>query len=420
MKSSKIYNYLVFIIAATSSISVSIFGLVNISELLMIGLLPWLIFTKKRSLKSFSKNEKEVKLMIFVWVIGIIISDVLNGTPLSKFLKGIGNPIVILLSFLCMNLLIQRTSNFFKNLLAGLIVSASLNYLVDKVAYEQFRFGIFMIIVSILFYIIYLYWIEGKTSVVYYLLLFMALLGFMKGGRSSGVIFLLTLMILYFANKYSLTAKYISLKKMIPYFAIFVVAIFAIQELYVLAVKNKMFSDDFQTKFEEQMATGLPVILSGRTEFFSSSQAIKDAPFFGHGSWAEDSKYVRIILEKTTDLTDKEKFDYNIDNYGLGRIPAHSFIFGEWVEHGIISVSFFLFFGNRLLKLLLYILANIKKAEMPFLVYVLITYSWHFFFSPLGGDKRLLFVVILCIESFSLYQRDIMLAKRNERNITVL
>ena len=417
MINPKIAKYLVFFISAGSLVNVNIFGLISVSEVICILILPSLIFQRRNVLKSFSQNEKITGFMILIWMIAISLSDIINQTPFLKFLKGIGHPLAILASFYTLNTLLQSTKYFFKYFIYGSVVSAVLFYFTDKIAQDQFRFGLFYIIVAFIFVIIYKLWGQGKKKVVYYILVLVSALAFWKGGRSSGLVLIFAILILYYAsvNK-SVSNINLSPRKLITLFIGVFLVIVVIQEVYVYAVRNKMFSGDFQTKYEEQLSTGLPLILSGRTELIGSSQAITDSPFFGHGSWASNSKYLSLILNKTG-VSNKEIFEYKINTFGQTKIPSHSFLFGEWVEHGVLGVFFMLFFCSRLISLLLFCIRNIKFSYSPYLVFIFSTFLWHLFFSPLGSDKRLIFSMILAIYSYSTYLENKKHIYANEKYI---
>lgn len=403
MNEDKKYNYLVFLISATSTFTVSFLGLVAVSELILLAILPWLIINDKKKSYSFNINFRSTVLMLLVWFLSVVISDLYNATPLSKFYKGIGQPLMIFVSFWSLCLLLKNSRSFFKYFLIGNIVSAIVNIFTNQVAAENFRFGLFKVLTAIVFFVMYSIWTSHRKKNVYYLFLILAIIGFVSGGRSNGLIILIAVFILYYAETNRIKTT-VSKSKIFKILLLTVVVGWITQELYVFSVKSKLFPRDYQEKFESQLATGLPVILSGRTEFFGSSQAIIDSPIFGHGSWASNPKYLIIVLNKTF-VTDEARREYLVETRGSSKIPSHSFIFGEWVEHGILGMIFFLFFGQRLFRLLLYILENSKKPEIPFLTYVLITYAWHLFFSPIGAEKRLFIVLILCLNASFVYSR---------------
>jgi hypothetical protein len=416
MINPKIAKYLVFFISAGSLVNVNIFGLISVSEVICILILPYLIFQRRNVLKSFSQNEKITGFMILIWTIAISLSDIINQTPFLKFLKGIGHPLAILASFYTLNTLLQSTKYFFKYFIYGSVVSAVLFYFTDKIAQEQFRFGVYNIIIAFIFVITYKLWGQGQKKVVYFILFLVSVLAFWNGGRISGLILIFAILILYYASVNKSVSNFnLSQQRLIYIVTGVFLVIVLIQEVYVYAVKNKMFSGDFQIKYEQQLSTGLPLILSGRTEILGSSQAIIDAPFFGHGSWASNPKYLNIILNKTG-VSNKEQFDYNMDSFGQSKIPSHSFLFGEWVEHGVLGVFFMLFFCSRLISLLVFFIRNINFSYSPYLCFIFLTYFWHLFFSPLASDKRILFSVILAVYSYSTHIENIKQIYANDKN----
>lgn len=399
MRNSKVYSFLTFLVGALSSINITVFGLISITELISVISFPILLLFYKNKFEAFSVNEKKVLGMIAIWTIAIVISDVLNQTPLKLFLKGIGHPIIILtLFFLFSRLLIQNCNLFFKYFILGQIFSSIFNYLTNKIAQEYFRFGILGIIVAISFSLIYYFWKRGSYIYSYIVLFMLMTLGFIEGGRSSGLTLFLTIVLLMYSQKLNQNNATIGYRNIMKIASIFLVLGFAIQETYVFAVKSKLFSQEYQTKFEAQLNTGLPLLLSGRTEIFSSLEAIQDSPFIGHGSWKKDLKYTNIYFQKQS--MDVSTFDDTTKTYGFDKIPAHSFFFGAWVEHGILAALFFLFFGKILLNVLIFVVNSFKDASTPYLILLCLSYFWHLFFSPLGSDKRIFIALIFALNSY--------------------
>jgi hypothetical protein len=136
------------------------------------------------------------------------------------------------------------------------------------------------------------------------------------------------------------------------------------------------------------------VILGGRTELLVSLEAFLDAPFLGHGSWAENSiyKYVHLDMMDASggmlkDLISAEK---NIRSF---LIPTHSYLMGAAVWGGVMCSLFWLkifgvFFSGFL---------NSKVILSPLLIYISIWMIWNILFSPFGADARWLSTVLLWV-----------------------
>src|SRR5207249_4985632 len=96
-------------------------------------------------------------------------------------------------------------------------------------------------------------------------------------------------------------------------------------------------------KYREESAGRFGVLLGGRPELFASSIAIADSPLIGHGSWPKDPKYTNDLLS----VLSRNGYQpgggllYSIQHSDY-LIPTHSFLFGAWVEAGLLGAVFWL------------------------------------------------------------------------------
>ncbi len=79
----------------------------------------------------------------------------------------------------------------------------------------------------------------------------------------------------------------------------------------------------------------------GRPEIQVSSQAVKDSPIIGYGSWPQDSKYVEMLFDieveqGVIDASDVADLETNL-------IPTHSHLMGAWVWAGILGATFWFY-----------------------------------------------------------------------------
>ncbi len=140
-----------------------------------------------------------------------------------------------------------------------------------------------------------------------------------------------------------------------------------------------------KTKYENQASGDVPLILGGRVESLVSTVAIADSPIVGHGSWAKDIYYARLLYARRQEL--------GIKNYGGTAqvrdplIPAHSYILQSWVEAGIAGALFWMLI-LYLAFTALYCLLRTRLEGVPILAVSTITLFWSVLFSPFGGEAR--------------------------------
>jgi hypothetical protein len=161
--------------------------------------------------------------------------------------------------------------------------------------------------------------------------------------------------------------------------------------------KVGVFGKYAQQKAEAQTGEG-GMLLGGRSEILGSSQAILDSPLLGHGSWARDPKYSQILSDRSAALGYKHFQGGKKDDL----IPAHSYVFGSWVEAGIAGGIFWMF----LLGFTAYAMFNASGTEplLPFFAFAGLMLTWDTMFSPLGAVTRFgapyLIAAVIVLRSF--------------------
>lgn len=147
-----------------------------------------------------------------------------------------------------------------------------------------------------------------------------------------------------------------------------------------------------QMIFERQSQGDFGILLAGRPNFFASIPAILDSPVLGHGSKAKDPNLAYRIL-------DARSYGYEVPlmpTWHTNLIPTHSMLFGAWVEAGVLGGLFWIW--SFLLAAA--VLANLclsREPLSPLIFYLGILQLWNIIFSPFGGDARLTTAFTFCL-----------------------
>ncbi len=141
------------------------------------------------------------------------------------------------------------------------------------------------------------------------------------------------------------------------------------------------FGEYARQKLEAQSGVG-GLLLGGRSEILASGQAILDSPLLGHGSWARDPTYSAILAENRREMGYKSFQGGKVDDL----IPAHSHIFGAWVEGGVLGAVFWLF-------VLVYAARSLMKVSgwepmLPLFAFAGLILIWDVLFSPISPANR--------------------------------
>ena len=338
MDAKKIIGHgLAFTVGLTGEFEYELVGTLRVSELILLGYL--VLMTGMGMLpKLFSlPYAKTVASLGVVWLLGQYISDSVNDTSRINSLKGHAHIGMTLVSVAAMVLLFVGDVNRYASYLVGLFFCRLINRLVGvevntgSVEYWDLYIGGWascLLILAMLF----LLHKKFKGTMVAPMVIPYGCASMAFGGRSHGLIFLLTGVGLWYGARggFEVLAKQGGRKLFYAGCASFLALLFIFQVYVYCALQGYL-----GTKPRAQlMATRNPynpvqVLIAGRGGIQCAVHAISDAPIVGHGSRALKRKYItrEVMRREGSDLT---------------MIPVHSCILGAWVFSGILGLPFWI------------------------------------------------------------------------------
>lgn len=171
---------------------------------------------------------------------------------------------------------------------------------------------------------------------------------------------------------------------------LFMVIGFSIFKSYTMAASNGWLGTEALEKYEMQATaseSGEFSLFSGRQEIYFSLPKILESPLIGYGSWAKDWEYVYDMAQQRGVNAANATTGYGGMNE-LGLIPAHSHIFGAWLEAGLLGAIFWFSILVRTGRVLLKGSFVLTGRLSGVLAYLLLGFVWDIVFSPLGGERR--------------------------------
>ena len=397
-------------IGMLSGITVKFAGTVYIGEILSIS---YLVLTVRLNPSPQKLIPKYLIWFVALWAIAQLFSDILNNSTIPDTLKGVGAPIVFLLSMLGLLSFFIRKSNRYPSFLIGL----ALGILLDLVALNptqyfltsnQWKWGYGNAITSIVIVLTSFFFSkqsQNKFSLTTLsLLIILAAIGISNDSRGSlGFIIIYGVYIL--CNCYPLNLGIERLRydtsKGVPILmgvilSFLILINFSLGILYTQTPIASLLSPATYEKTVRQAKSSLGLLAGGRSEFFASSQAFLDKPLLGHGSWAQDPTgfYNSLRLQRAYDFgedIDTEIQAGNIFRQEFVLIPAHSFLMGNLVWSGV--------FGGLIWFYVLYALADIFirfHSSLNFYFFNgLSALTWSIFFNPFSYTTRFSTAVFL-------------------------
>jgi hypothetical protein len=357
-------------------------GLVMGSDLVMLAVFPLALIRHADRLKY--RPVPTVLVLGSLWLAAQVFTDVVRGVGPDDYLRGWVKIIFILINFIVVWTVVcvsrRRFVLYSIGLAVGTILEALLHPSVDGVS-SPWKFGIGIPVTML----VALFAAELRNFRYLGVLLplgSLAIFHLYMDFRIMGVIcFVVVIYSIFLASADS--RKHSSMRRALLAFTV-IAGIAAFSTIYSHFAKQGVFGKYAQNKLEAQSAGEGGTLLGGRKEILGSGPAILDSPIIGHGSWARDAQYGAIMRERSADLGYKRFQDGGGAKDDL--IPTHSYIFGSWVEAGIVGAIFWIFF----LSYTAYALFNASGEEplLPFFAFVALMLMWDIFFSPLGTPTR--------------------------------
>lgn len=358
-----------------------------------------------------------VFLTFALWFIGVLISDAINGTSATFFLRGIMKPVFSFLWFLFFLNLIRIEQRALLFLPAGLFFAALQNYIlprgysmefVSSDGYAAISVGLVPVLVALaLTTSTYVYLKNKLLAAAPFVVCAIAMMAVGAPRSAFALLLLNTGLIVYMEvaqKKFSKTSLKKELGRIFFLFTISAVGIILIFYVYALLASLGYLGELHRTKYEAQSSTifgasPLGLIMSGRVYVFAAILGIIENPIIGYGSWSGvfmvDFYFHAVSLLET---------DVSIINRMLASNTGkagHSIFFTAWLENGILAglamfiICYWMF--KELLKVLLF-----GSNYSPLLIALGTSYLWAFLFSPFGIPERMTIGLFLAIKVLGL------------------
>lgn len=385
------------LLGLTSVIEVQLFGqLMGTDIVCILGAFYSMIRRPSYPLANYTKI---LLLLVGLWLIGAIATDVYRGSDFADVARGQSRIIILFLGLFFLADISGESADWPVSFLLGLNTGLLLKgiFLAGygfRDAPWKFGLGIGFACLSILV-------LEradprsiGRRLMATTIFASLAAVSLLSDARSLFAVFALVALIV-FARKMLYNFAFRGGIRPLSLLLLAAIAFGAAQGAsvtYSYFAETGALGPKAKAKFEAQSALGLNALQAGRQESIVSIQAIKDSPFLGHGSWARDPVYTQMLVAELTRRGVKQ-FG-TLDEHET--IPSHSQILGAWVDHGILAVPFWLFTAFILLK-------GMRRAMEPDCIHreVILLFGflafWNLLFSPFGAQERVAVATICAI-----------------------
>lgn len=361
-------------------VRISLIGQLKLNEIIVLLFLPFYYrsneFTRYGMLGKITLTL--LALLAFQVVTDIFVQDV---AP-SDYLRGWSQTVVSIVSVI----FLFKILNGYKAITLFIVASAVRLLISDPMGVDLassemtfYKFRLAPVITQIVYAVAIFLHMKGRTRFIPVMFFAFGLVSMGMDSRSRGLIMILSAVLLYlFYSGFRFRRAYM-LGGALAMLVIF-------QSMYILYVNATLAGTLGGEHAKEQLEriknpyNPFNLLVTGRGEAFAAIEAIKDAPLFGHGSWAKDEtlKYYKIVLK----YHDEE---YNADKAKVeaGLIPSHSILLGAWVNYGWFAFVAVVYLFYLLMKLAIPLIKEGQAMPIyPIFIPMTIAMVWMFLFSP--------------------------------------
>lgn len=384
-------SVLLFLLPAMTCFRINLVGQILASDLLVIFTFGIMLIQKKLRI-DFPYLKQLMGLFLF-WFACTMFSDIVNHTSAANIARGWSKVGLFGLFLLVIFNLIKGQRDRLAIAMFGVAVG---NFLTVVLVTSQtiggpytgtlWRFGV------------------GFSFTVFFALVLSGF-GFNRRSSGFGILVLSPLHLLlsarslflrtFVASLFSVMSLKVKSRKGRTAASILLVVILSLglgvgEAIYGKVVTSGILGQSALQKYEIQSAGGNgSVLLGGRSESLISLTAIADKPILGHGSWANDEKYLTLYWV----LLEQRGLQGNF-NSNASRIPAHSVLLGSWVENGIGGAIFWGVVTFLAVRAVLEGALGPKPADVLMFL-AIVTLLWDIPFSPFGAERRVILPIYI-------------------------
>jgi len=373
-----------FLIPALAFLRVELGGVLYATDVCLLAAFPFVVFRHRKWLQI-----KPVRMFLYLgllWLAAQVLTDLIRHTPYEDYSRGWSKILLTLTHFATIALLIRQSQRRLILYGVGMALGGMLTFFVAPGAYAAglpWKFGLGTPITLMVCLIAGMLARQRQIAAVT-MLAGIGVINLFLGFRSLGALCVAAAIYSYFQLSDRLASSRPRKRRTAVTIAVLAAGVWGISAIYAHGVQSGWFGGVEQEKYEIQSSGAWGILLGGRSDFLASSVAIFDSPLLGHGSWAKDPMYTAILFESMADLGyENTNVAFENEDY---LIPSHSYLFGAWVESGIVGAVFWAWVLWLAAKSLMR--ATGREPLILFLAFIGMLLIWNILFSPYGTDAR--------------------------------
>ncbi len=383
----RLVDLLMVLIPASECIQFHVVGTLFAPDILLLALLPFVVASKAQLLRL--RLPRTFLLWGAAWLFVQMATDLIRSTPLDDYLRGWAMIAFTLTNFTVLYVLLYQNRRRIVLYAFGLASGGVLSYFLSPgmfAAGDPWKFGYGYGITLVIVLLATRAAGRSRTLTAAVLIALAAVLNLYNGFRSlAGVCFLASayLLVQRLARVRRERGMRVSFAGALAAYAILALSSAGVLRLYEYCAGNGMLGYEAWNKYEVQSSGRYGILIGGRADFLTGTEAVLDSPIVGHGSWAKDWRYASRTESVMADL------GYGVqDTPESWTIPSHSYLLSAWIDAGVVGAIFWLWVLSLSLRVLARLYATAEPLA-PLVAFLAIGFIWDVLFSPFGATARL-------------------------------
>jgi hypothetical protein len=409
------------LVGALMKVDVFLLGRFALGELLLLALLPFALGSLGQLLSH--RFFKWLIISIGLWMLGVVLSDVVNRNYLELFLRGFARPLVCLLILIPGHFLMKKNPRAIIWFFFGLCIAGIVNFLVPTdfratdgggggISYKEFAFvwtPAAFGIVSVGGY--FLYRFSAILSGLFQISCGIAAAPFFSRTTAavffvSGLIIVVSAILPRLRHMFILNGR-IKRGSVAKFCLAGVIAFCLMYYLYAFTAKAGLLGDYQYLKFVNQSNmifgnTPWGMLMAGRHYTLGAIFRIIENPIFGAGSWPYAGEAIAKAIE-----TLGMPVDMNVAD-PFARDPGHSVFFGIWAQSGLLVLPCFFTLIAVIPRLFVHVIFVNTPLKALLLVYF-ISFTFSFFFNNFNSLMRVEMMFFPLLYYYNIQRNNVMM-----------
>lgn len=369
-------------IGLVSPFYLAVGGQLYIAEIVSLFMLPLVV----RTYSTYSKFIIPLIMLSVLYISGLIISAIVNGSSPSSLLTNVVSIFVFSIS-ICAILCTCSSYGSFVALFVGIALGGLVACIIQPNEFffgSPWKFG-YSIPVTLLGVIV-----ASRLRILVWrtiVLILLAAMNILGDFRSLAIILVVIAgMQFWLSARAKSDTNKSAVGAILGLVAIGSFAGLLLAQIYTFLVSAGILGKAASIRLQLQ-GGGSPILmlLGGRNEVFYSIPAALDNPILGYGSqpmspgWITENGRETLFQLGLSTLANAAPVN--------GVLPTHSFLMGGWIEAGVFGLTFWLWI---LLVACRSVIVLFRKTERDTIVttFMVILMIWNLFYSPFGGTTR--------------------------------